>query len=311
VAHSGVPPTGSVDAVGFADLAVAATWSPRVAVAVPLLLLSGAYAIGWWRLSRRGTPIAPWRVVAVAGSLTAIALALSSPLDRVVDQIFAGHMVQHLLLIAVAAPALLLGNPFPALLWGLPGPLRVHVGLCFRPGAPLRRLGVVLTALPVAWTLHVLVLWLWHLPRVYDAAVADRLVHDLEHLAFFGTAVLFWWPVIRPAPRLGPPAPYVLRVTYLVLGAFQSAMLGILLSVSPESWYASYARTATSWGLTPGEDQALGGVIMWGAGGAIDMLAVLVLTHCYLASEDHPADLDRPAASRHGVSRTTRRRPAP
>jgi putative membrane protein len=165
--------------------------------------------------------------------------------------------------------------------------------------------------LPVAWTLHVLVLWLWHLPRAYDAAVADRLVHDLEHLAFFGTAVLFWWPVIRPAPRLGPPPLYVLRLTYLVLGTFQSAMLGIFLSVSPESWYASYAQTATSWGLTPGEDQALGGLIMWGAGGAVDMLAILILTQCYLASQDDPAELETPAAYRRGVPYTTRRRRAP
>jgi cytochrome c oxidase assembly factor CtaG len=292
-----MPLTGSADGAGFSDLAFAGTWSPRVVVAVPLLLLAGAYAIGWWRLAGRGAPITPWRLTAAAGGLAAIALALSSPIDRVVDQIFSGHMVQHLLLIAVAAPALLLGNPFAALLWGLPGRLRVRVARCFRRRAPLRRLGVVLTGLPVAWTLHVLVLWLWHLPRAYDAAVADRLVHDLEHLVFFGTA--------------GPPPLYVLRLTYLVLGTFQSAMLGIFLSVSPESWYASYAQTATSWGLTPGEDQALGGLIMWGAGGAVDMLAILILTQCYLASQDDPAELETPAAYRRGVPYTTRRRRAP
>jgi putative membrane protein len=272
------------------DLAAAAAgWSARPEVAAPLLILVGAYVAGWWRLRRRGARLPAGRGVATAAGVTSLALALLSPLDAVAETSFAGHMVQHLLLIAVAAPALLLADPFPALVWALPSAVRARAGRMLRPGGAPRRLGAALTVLPVAWLVHVGVLWLWHAPVAYDAAVADRLVHDLEHVAFFGSALLFWWPLLRPAPRLRPPAPLAARVVALVLAALQGALLGLLLALSPEAWYASYAHTTWYWGLTPIEDQALGGLIMWGLGGGIDMLAVLLLTRRFLAAEDRMA----------------------
>jgi len=129
----------------------------------------------------------------------------------------------------------------------------------------------------VAWLAHALTIWLWHLPGPYDAAVADRLVHDLEHLAFFATAVLFWWPIVQPAPRLGSRPTDGARVAYLVLAALQSGLLGLLLTLSPEAWYRAYASA---------DDQSLGGVVMWGVGGAVDMLAVLVVMARYLGGQD-------------------------
>jgi cytochrome c oxidase assembly factor CtaG len=282
MAHPALSAPGG--AAGALDLVSA--WSPRLEVAVPLLIVAGTYAVGWWRLHRRGAPVSAWRIAAGAGGFITLGLALLSPLDALADVLFTGHMVQHLLLIAVAAPLLLLADPFPALVWALPSPLRGRVGRALRRDRWLRQAGAVLTALPVAWTVHVAVVWLWHAPVAYDAAVADRLVHDLEHLAFFGSAALFWWPVIHPAPRLRPRASYASRMAALVLGALQGALLGLLLALSPTLWYASYARTASLWGLTPLEDQAAGGVVMWGVGGAIDMLAVLVLGSRMLAAED-------------------------
>jgi cytochrome c oxidase assembly factor CtaG len=285
MAHPALSAPGGV--AGALDLA--SVWSPRLEVAVPLLVVTSAYAVGWWRLHRRGAPVSAWRVAAGGGGLAALALALLSPLDALADRLFTGHMVQHLLLIAVAAPLLLLADPFPALVWALPTPIRAPVGRALRRGRWLRRTGAALTGLPVAWTLHVLVVWLWHAPVAYDAAVADRLVHDLEHLAFFGSAALFWWPVVHPAPRLRARASYAARMAALVLGALQGALLGLLLAVSPDVWYASYAHPVSPWGLTPLEDQAIGGVVMWGVGGAIDMLAVLVLAYRMLAAEDRRA----------------------
>lgn len=284
---SGPGVEGLALAGGVADLA---GWTWRPEVAGPLLGLGAAYAVGWWRLSRRGrTRLAWWRATAAAGALLGLALALLSPLDGVAHAVFAGHMLQHLLLIAVAAPALLLADPFPALLWALPGPLRARVGRLLRPGAPLRQVWARLSAMPVAWLAHALVVWLWHVPAAYDAAVADRLLHDLEHLTLFASAVLFWWPPIHPAPRVRSPAAPGLCIGYLVLAAFQGALLGLLLALSPETWYASYRETSGGWGLTPREDQALGGVLMWGLGGAVDMLAVLVVLQRYLGSEDRRA----------------------
>ncbi len=252
-------------------------WTARPEVAASLVLVAGLYAVGWWRLSRRGAPIRPWPVGAAAAGLLALAVALLSPLDGLAHRLFSAHMLQHLLLVAVAAPLLLLADPFAALLWGMPAPLRALAGRWLRPRARLRRLWSGITAMPVAWLLHVLVIWLWHLPVAYDAAVADRVLHDLEHLAFFGSALLFWWPIVQPAPRVRPRPGHGQRVVYLVLAAAQTGLLGLLLTLSPQAWYRSYAST---------EDQSLGGMVMWGAGGALDMLAVLILVFRYLASQE-------------------------
>lgn len=255
----------------------------------------GLAAAGWWRLAGRA-PAPAWRLAAAGGGFLSLAAALLPPLDRAAHHSFTAHMTQHLLLTAVAAPLWLLADPFAALLWGLPRAPRVAAGRWFRPGAPLRRLGRRLTAMPVAWAAHVAVVWLWHLPAAYDAAVADRLVHDLGHLLFFATAVLFWWPLIQPGPRLRTPPPPGLRVAYLVLAALQGALLGLLLAASPRPWYRAYPDLA---------DQALGGLVMWGAGGAVDMLAVLVLLHRYLAGQDRvpaPAAAVGPAGSPPGLA---------
>jgi putative membrane protein len=252
----------------------------RPEVAGPLLIAASAYAVGWRCLRRRGGSVPGSRVTAYAGGLLALFVALSAPLDRAAHASFAAHMAQHLLLIVMAAPLLLLADPFPVLLWALPRRLRTATGRRLRPRTPLRRLGCGLTLMTVAWLAHVLTIWLWHLPGPYDAAVADRLVHDLEHLAFFGTAVLFWWPIVQPAPRWRARSTDGARVGYLVLAALQGGLLGLLLTLSPEVWYRSYANTA---------DQSLGGLVMWGVGGAVDMLAVLVLMARYLASQDRAA----------------------
>ncbi len=241
------------------------------------MIAAAAYAIGWWRLRRRGGALSGWRVAASTGGVLGALVALSAPVDRLAHASFAAHMLQHLLLMVVAAPLLLMADPFAALVWALPAPARVRVGLLLRAGTPLRALWRVLTTVSVAWLAHVAALWLWHLPGAYDAAVADRVVHDVEHLVFFGTAVLFWWPIIQPAPRLRPPAGDGIRIGYLVLCALQGTLLGLLLAMSPETWYRAYPSA---------EDQSLGGLVMWGIGGAVDMLAVLILVGCYLGSQE-------------------------
>jgi putative membrane protein len=262
-------------------------WIWRPEVVVPLALVAGAYAVGWWRLSRRGEPAPGWRAGAGGAGVLSLAIALSSPLDRMAHASFAAHMLQHLLLITFAAPLLLLADPFAALLWVLPSPLRAAAGRLLRPALPLRRLGLWLTALPVAWVIGVLVIWLWHLPIAYDAAGGDRLVHDVEHLAFFASAVVFWWPIVQPHPRLRPAPSYGARVVYLVLAALQGGLLGLLLASSARPWYRGYANL---------EDQSLGGLVMWGLGGAVDMLAVLVLVWRYLASQDRAGPAERAGA---------------
>jgi putative membrane protein len=279
VAHGAPPvlgPRTSTD-VGLVAGLVAEVWPMRPEIAAPLVLAAAAYAVGWWQMSRRGASLSPWRAATAGGGLSSLCIALSPALDRAAHESFAAHMAQHLLLVAAAAPLLLLANPFAGLLWALPGRFRLIAGRLLRPGTPLRRVSRWLTGMWVAWLAYTLTTWLWHLPVAYDGAVGDRLLHDLEHLSFFAGAVLFWWPIVQPAPRLRPRSTAGASVIYLVLAALQTGLLGLLLTLSPESWYRSYASV---------EDQSLGGLVMWGVGGAVDMLAVLILVGRYLASQD-------------------------
>ena len=257
-------------------------WSLRPEVLVPLLLLAGLYAAGGARVSRRaGRRLGVRRWVPIAVGLVAVAVALLSPLDGLADTSFSAHMLQHMLLIAVAAPALLLADPFPIMIWALPRRVRLLTRSWIGRGSLAGRLWRTATAMGPAWIASALVVWTWHVPAAYDAALAGRLVHDLQHVSFFLAALLFWWPVVHPAPRLRRAASYPARVVYLVLGAFQTGALGLLLTLAPAALYRSYAGTAGAL-----EDQAWGGVIMWGLGGLVDMLAVLLVVYRSFGSAD-------------------------
>lgn len=246
-------------------------WRPEVAL--PLALAVVVYAIGWARLARRSparrrAALVGRLALSLAG-IVLVAVALLGLHDAAHAR-FLPHMAQHVLLMMVAVPLLLLADPLPAALWALPARARKRTAAWLTDGATPRRAWRTLTRLPVAWTLYTLVLWLWHLPVAYDAALTRGWLHDLEHVSFAAAAVLFWWPVIAPAPRVAAPAPPVARVVYLVLAAFSGGALGVLLAASPAPLYAYAAGD-------PLADQAWGGVLMWAVGGAIDMAAVLAV----------------------------------
>jgi putative membrane protein len=248
-------------------------WRWRPEVTLPLAAVLVVYAVGWTRLAlrsparRRGALVV--RLALSLGGLVLAAIALLGLHDAAHER-FPAHMAQHLLLMMVAVPLLLLADPLPAALWALPAPVRKGIAALLTGGALVRAAWRALTRLPVAWIVYALVLWLWHLPVAYDAALTVGWLHDLEHVSFAAAAVVFWWPVIAPAPRVAAPPSPVARVVYLVLAAFSGGALGVLLAVSPEPLYA-YATG------DPLADQAWGGVLMWAVGGAIDMAAVLAV----------------------------------
>jgi putative membrane protein len=254
--------------------ALAPGWRPEIAV--PLAALAVVYLAGWTRLARRSPPrCRRYLVVRLAlalGGVTAAAVALLG-LHDAAHESFAAHMMQHLLLIVIAVPAVLLADPLPAVMWALPSAARRAVQGALVAGAMPRRVWRALTRMPVAWTLHAAALWLWHVPAVYDAALESGALHDLEHLVFTASAALFWWPVIDPAPHAARSPALGWRIVYLVLGAFQSAALGMFLVAAPRPLYAYGAL----------DDQTLGGVLMWAVGGAVDMAAVLVCVYRFLA----------------------------
>jgi putative membrane protein len=244
------------------------SWNFRADVMLIVAVLAVAYTYGWQRLCSRGYQgtARGWQPASYLTGLMIVGLALLSPIDRFASVLFTLHMVQHLLLMMVAAPLLLLADPVPAFLWVLPRRTRHRIGRLLSRDAAVRRGLWALTWMPVAWLVFVGNLWAWHYPAAYQAALQHEFIHDVEHLAFFGTALLFWWPVINPAPRvhgrLHPGHP-TLHILYLTTAAAQSVALGALIALPERVLYPFYTAAPRLWGLSPLNDQALGGGIMW------------------------------------------------
>jgi putative membrane protein len=189
-------------------------------------------------------------------------------------------MVQHLLLMLVAAPLLVLGAPPVAIAWAVPQAWRRDLGRWWRRQKGLSSLWRLLTHPAVVWTLHAMALWLWHLPFLYQAALGSELVHALEHGSFLGTALLFWWVVAQRGhhSRMG----YGLGLLFTFTTAMHSGLLGALLTFARQAWYPAYAESAPAWGLTILEDQQLAGAIMWLPAGVIYLVATLALLGLWL-----------------------------
>lgn len=248
-------------------------------VITTLLLAALVHLVGRWRLKRRGSSrlISPWRTASYLAGLAFIWVALMSPIDVLAGQLFYMHMVQHFLLMMFAAPLLLLADPMPIMLWGLPDALRLEVGRWLRPGATFRRAVRAVTPPGLVWLYFVSVLVGWHDPNAYSAALRHELVHDAEHLTFFGTAVLFWWHVIGAAPHLHRRLSRFQRIAYTVSVVPPTLITGVAISLANEPIYAYYTEVARLGEMTVLDDQRLSGAIMWIAGSMMYLLAALIL----------------------------------
>jgi cytochrome c oxidase assembly factor CtaG len=186
--------------------------------------------------------------------LAVIFIALLSPIDVMADMLFTMHMIQHMLLMMVAAPLILLGLPAPMARWLI---LETR----------LKGLLSALTFPLVVYTLLNLNFLMWHIPAFYNAALSNRLIHDLQHALFFYTALLSWWSILDPTRGWFPmwhwqPA----RWLYLLINAPPSYVLGSILWASSTVWYTYYLQAPRLWGLTALQDQRYGGMLMWTQG---------------------------------------------
>lgn len=254
-AHDGVPPAPH-------DLWSAWTIDPLVLTG--LLLAALGYAIGTVRLSQRGHAgrlLPRARIAAYWLGLVVGTAALVSPIAALGTALFAAHMAQHLLLVLIAPPLLLLGRPVIVWLWAFDRSRRRSIGHWWRSGRLPRLIRRAPGSALFAWGLHVGVLWIWHLPALYQAALTNEAIHAVEHLSFGATAVAFWWAAlpVMGRPRLGHGA----AVIFLFAAAMQSTALGVLMTFSATPWYPAYGATAPAWGLSPLADQQLAGLIMW------------------------------------------------
>jgi cytochrome c oxidase assembly factor CtaG len=261
------------------------TWEPGVVAG--LLAAAGWYAAGVRRLRReagRARGLAWWAPWCFGAGLAAVALALCSPLDPLGETLFAAHMVQHLVLLLVAAPLLALGAAPFVLLWAFPLPLRRSLGAWWRRRTGLARATNALGSPAAAWVLSVGTLLFWHLPGPYRAALTLEGVHALEHVSFLASGAVFWWVVVRPDGyrRLNPG----LGVLYVFTAGLPSGLLGALLTFAGRPLYAGQSAGAALWGLTPLQDQQLAGLIMWMPGGAVHLAAAAAFFVLWLGAEE-------------------------
>ncbi len=259
---------------GHADAERTAGWSFEWWIVLGLAIPSLLYAVGLARMQRR---LGLWRVIKpaqlaafVAGMLTLFA-ALISPIDTLADQLFSAHMVQHLLLLFVAPPLLVLSRPAVVLMWAFRSSGRRSIGR-FWTSFRLNRLVHHLMHPFVIWILFSGLFVFWHFPKPYGWALANEGVHSIEHLCFFISALMFWTIVIEPSGRrrLSYPA----TLLHVATSAVVSSLPGALILLAPHPLYPLHSEGAAAWGLTPLQDQQLAGVIMWVPGGLAYLAAV-------------------------------------
>jgi len=203
-----------------------------------------------------------------------LAIALVSPLHWLGERLFTAHMIEHEIVMALAAPLIAVARPLGAFLWALPKSTRIALQHIFK-GRAFSTLWRVLTVPLNATILHGIAIWIWHAPVLFDAAVTHVAVHRLQHLSFLGTALLFWWALIRRCD-------YGAAAGHLFVTMLHTSVLGALMALAPRVLYHAQTSEAPQWGLSPLEDQQLAGVVMWVPAGTVYAGAVLAFAALWI-----------------------------
>jgi putative membrane protein len=255
------------------------------------LVLAGMALSGWfygfglwklWRASSVGAGVKRWEAWCYAGGWLALFVALVSPLHPWGRVLFSAHMSQHEILMLIAAPLLVLGRPLIVYLKAIPPAWAHAVGRATNTRGWRFAWRSVSNPL-AAWVIHAVALWVWHVPALFDATTDNELVHTLQHASFLGSALLFWWALIQGRQSA---AGYGAAVLFLFTTALHSGMLGVLITFANSLWYTSYQHTTESWGLSPLDDQRLGGLIMWIPAGVAYIVAGLALLAGWMRESD-------------------------
>lgn len=251
-----------------------------ILLATLLAASAGLYTAGvtrLWRNAGAGRGIRRIEVARFSAGWLLLAATLAPPVDALTERSFAVHMVQHELLMVVAAPLLVLSRPLLAFAWALPAGARWAFAIV--PRGAWR----ALTAPAGAWSVHALALWLWHIPVLFLAALADPSLHVLQHTCFFVSAFAFWSAVF------GSRAPDTTGLACLFTTMLHTSALAVLLTFAPAPWYMHDA--AIPFGLTALEDQQLGGLVMWVPGAFAYVVAGLAIVAGWLRQRRAPSDV--------------------
>jgi cytochrome c oxidase assembly factor CtaG len=243
-----------------------ATWTYDFWLTIPLYAVGIAFLVGTrriWRAAGAGRGIRTPQLAAFWSGWSVLALALVSPLHWLGERLFTAHMIEHELLMLIAAPLLAFARPGGALLWSLPGNWRPAAGALLNSRSVAA--GWRFLSHPVTATaLYGLALWVWHVPALYTWALDDPAAHRFEHLSFFFAALLFWW-VLFHGRGIGRGARVRdgIAVGCLFVTVLHSGLLGALLTLSGRIWFPQQVAFAADFGLTPLQDQELAGLVMW------------------------------------------------
>jgi cytochrome c oxidase assembly factor CtaG/polyferredoxin len=257
--------------------AVLSSWTFDAGTLLLVFAIGSLYLRGWLRLrEERPYKYATGRLCSFAGGLVAIVLALESPVDAFGSLLLQAHMIQHLLLLAVAPPLLLQGQPVLPLLRGLPRWIFKDALGPFLSSRGLKRIGGVIVHPVVAWCAMSVAMVVWHVPRLYDLALRSPGWHEFEHACFFWSAVLFWWPVVGVWPARSA-WPRWAMIPYLLFAGMVNMGVSAVLSFSNQPLYASYVSAPRVWGISAHEDQAAAGGIMWVLGSLAMLIPAVVI----------------------------------
>lgn len=253
--------------------------------ALVLVAVAVLYAIGARRLrSREGgrQTLRGWHMSAFAVGVGSLAVSLLSRLDALSDILFSAHMAQHEILMLISAPLMVLGRPFIVTLWALPPNARAHVAsIAKRPwiASAWEHISGPFAVL----LLHAVVLWVWHVPALFESALHHEAIHAFQHLGFFLTAALFWWALVHGRyGRMG----YGVGVLYVFATAMHTQVLGALLTFAARSWYPTHAARTAAAHVNPVADQQFAGIVMWIPFGAVFLIVGLALFAAWLGEAE-------------------------
>lgn len=260
------------------------TWQYQPAVLAILLICAAAGVLSWLR-RRQSTSV--WRLCAYLAGLSAVTVALLSPIHALGNRLFVAHMVGHDLLLLVAAPLLILAEPVSLLTPAVPARWRETGRGWFAVNATGRWLLTRATAPRVAWLLYLAVLGLWHSAGTYSLATRYPLVRWLEHLTVLAAALLFWWHVTGTAAPVHGALSYGARIGLVLSAYVVNQAIGVTLVLASTAFYPSDPQTLSALGITAVQDQTVGGGIMWVPGEIVYAGTIFVLV-MQLVDEEEP-----------------------
>jgi putative membrane protein len=253
-------------------------WSLPVWLTLSIGLTGVIYLRGWLAIRKtRPKQFTALRLASFLIGLTILWLAIGSPMDGFADALLSAHMVEHLLLMSAVPPLLLWGLPTVPLLRGLPEPFRRYVVRPLLKMPSLRSLGRWAVTPLVAWLAMNVTYLAWHVPAAYDFALQNEIWHDIEHLCFFGTSILFWWCILTPWPARRRHEGWGILI-FLIAADIINTLLSAFLAFCGRPVYVFYVDHPNGFDLSALEDQVLGAAIMWVIGSLAFLIPAVVIT---------------------------------